>query len=312
MTTPLAIFTYNRPQHIRKLFDSLLQCPRLKECDVYIFCDGVNTPDDRAGAQASREVVHEYARLLENAHVIERDRNFGLARSIVNGVTEVCARYGRVIALEDDFILHPSFLAYMLQSLDQFADDERIAQVAGFTFPINKSPTPDAFFMPITSPWGWATWQRAWELFSWDTQSALAVLDADPGLRARFDLDGSCPFADVLIQIHNGKLDTWDVQWYWRTFSANKLTIYPRQSLVWQNGFDKSATHTKSAWPGIQPPLEAFLQNRWDQSISFPNSVQVDKIAYENLKTYFRHHRSITRLSRIKRILKPVLARLIR
>ena len=110
MKTPLAVFAYNRPQHLRQLFDSLLKCARLDECQVHIFCDGPKKPEQVENVRTVREVAREIASQVKEARLIEREENLGLARSIVTGVTELCELYGRVIVLEDDFILHPFFL----------------------------------------------------------------------------------------------------------------------------------------------------------------------------------------------------------
>jgi acetyltransferase-like isoleucine patch superfamily enzyme len=304
--TPIAIFIYNRPHHLRQLFDSLLQCARLDECQVHIFCDGAKMPEHESGVQAARQSVDEFTLKL-NATVVKRGQNLGLARSIVSGVTELCEQYGRVIVLEDDFILHPFFLDFMLQSLDRYEDDERVAQVAGFTFPINMPDKPDAFFLPLTTSWGWATWQRAWKLFSWETESALQILDADLQMRARFDLDGAYPYSDMLHLAAQGKVDSWAIRWYWHTFEVDKLTHYPRRSLVWQNGFDESATHTTAVRLGLQTSINDFLQEQWHNPISFPDIVQADKIAFNKLKNFLRSESSRTPLTRLKGILKRIL-----
>lgn len=310
--TPIAIFLYNRPDHARQLFDSLLNCSRLEECDVYAFCDGIKKPEHKSGVQAARAVIHEFKPRLNNAHIIEREQNLGLARSVVNGVTELCEQFGRIIVLEDDFILHPYFLDFMLQSLDRYVDDEQVAQVAGFTFPIDAPEKPDAFFLPLTTSWGWATWQRAWNFFSWDTHTVLETLDADPQLRARFDLDGAYSYTDMMRLAAEGQLDSWAIRWYWHTFSANKFTLYPRQSLVWQNGFDETATHTTAAWSGLQVSMDDFLQEQWHTPTSFPDTVQTDEIAYDNLKKFLRREQGRTTLIRLKGILKRILLRLVK
>jgi len=309
--TPVAVFLYNRPDHARQLLDSLLNCTRLEECDVYLFCDGVKKPEHAAGVRAARAVAREFASRLK-AKVIEREQNLGLARSSVSGVTELFQQHGRVVVLEDDFILHPFFLDFMLQSLDRYVDDERVAQVAGFTFPIKTPEKSDSFFLPLISSWGWATWHRAWKLFSWDMRAALEMLDANPQLRARFSLDDTYPFADIMRLAAEGQVDSWAIRWYWQTFSAHKLTLYPRRSLVWQNGFDETATNTKGAWHGMQAPLNRFIQKRWEHSISFPSSVQVDEIAFESLKTFYRRGSSGRPLARLKRMLKRVLVWLVK
>jgi hypothetical protein len=304
--TPIVIFAYNRPRHLRQLFDSLLQCARLDECQVYIFCDGAKRPEHESGVQAARQCVDEFTLKL-NATVVKREQNLGLARSIVSGVTELCEQYGRVIVLEDDFILHPFFLNFMLQSLDRYADEERVVQIAGFTFPIKTPPKPDAFFLSLTTSWGWATWQRAWKLFSWETESALQILDADLQMRARFDLDGAYPYSDMLRLVVKGKVDSWATRWYWITFTANKLTLYPRRSLVWQNGFDEAATNTSAERSGVQASLNDFLQEEWHTPISFPDTVQANEIAFDVLKKILRREPPHTPLTRLNRILKRKL-----
>lgn len=309
--TPIAIFLYNRPDHARQLFDSLLKCSRLEECKVYVFCDGAKNPQHANTVQAAREVVHEYSSSLK-AEVFEREQNLGLAHSIVNGVTELCKQYGRAIVLEDDFILHPFFLDFMLQSLDRYADDERVAQVAGFTFPIDTPEKPDAFFLPLTTSWGWATWQRGWNLFSWDTGSALESLNADPQLQARFNLHGAYPYADMMRLTAEGKMDSWAIRWYWHTFLANKLTLYPHRSLVWQNGFDLAATNTTGLWSGLQKQVNEFLAESWSNPLLFPEIVQTDETAFQKLENFLRRKRSYSLMAHLPGTLKRKLTRLVK
>lgn len=310
MKTPIAVFSYNRPQHLRQLISSLLNCARLDECQVYIFCDGAKKSEHEEAVRESRRVVREFAPQLYNVIVVEREHNLGLARSIVSGVTDLCEQYGRVIVLEDDFILHPFFIEFMLQSLDRYADDERVAQVAGFTFPIDMPAKPDAFFLPLTTSWGWATWQRAWKLFSWETESALKILDSDPKICAQFDLDGLYLFSDMLRLAAEGKVDSWAIRWYWRTYVANKLTLYPRSSLVWQNGFDPSATNTTSAGLEPQPPLDEFMRKQWCSPLLYSDKVREETAAFEKLKKFLRHRSSHSLRVHPKELLKRFLSRL--
>src|SRR5258706_6040086 len=306
--TPIAIFLYKRSDHARQLLDSWQRCSRLNECDIFIFCDGVKNSIDLADVQETRSVAREFA-TRHNTSIQERKQNMGLAHSIVGGVSQLCMQYGRVIVLEEDFILHPFFLDFMLQSLDYYADEDDISQVTGFSFPINESPKPDAFFMPIISIWGWATWQRAWDLFSWDTLPALETLSSDPKLRYKFNLDNAYPYADMMRLVAEGQLDAWAILWYWQTFSANKLTLFPRQSLVWQNGFDEAAVHTKGAWPGMQEPIGKILEVKWEQHVSFPISVQTNEMAFKDLKSFLRYRSQNTYPLRLKGMLKRVFSR---
>jgi hypothetical protein len=312
--TPVAIFTYNRPEHARQLFLSLLNCARLEECKIYIYCDGARKPEHVAGVLVSRQVVHEFAPRLNNACVIEHEENIGVDHSIVNGVTELCTKYGRVVVLEDDVMLHPLFLDFMLQSLDRYADDEEVAQVAGYLAPIHPEVEADTFFLPLTTSCGWATWKRAWELFSWDIELALAELSVDSHLRARFDLDGVYPYYALLQSTEREETDIWDIRWYWHTFRQEKLTLYPHRSLVWVGGFDNLATHTKSEEIPMfyDQSFDFILQGNWNNSVSFPDITQTDAIAFNKLKNLILYNPSRALLVRLKGKLRRILTWLVK
>jgi hypothetical protein len=67
--------------------------------------------------------------------LVERERNFGLARSIIDGVSQVLGSHGRVIVVEDDLLLSPHFLRYMNDGLALYADNERVASIHGYRYP---------------------------------------------------------------------------------------------------------------------------------------------------------------------------------
>ncbi len=46
MIAPIIIFAYNRPAHLRRLIDSLLQNPESADTDLIIYADGAKNPDD--------------------------------------------------------------------------------------------------------------------------------------------------------------------------------------------------------------------------------------------------------------------------
>jgi len=189
--TPVALFIYNRPAHTKLVLDSLSRCRRLDECLLRIYCDGPKRPEDSTAVGEARQVAREWAARL-HAEVIERETNLGLAQSVISGVSELCASYGRVIVVEDDFILSPSFLDYMLLALDRYADEPKVYQISGYMYPIQHATKPDAFFLPLTTTWGWATWARAWQIFDGNAGDAGNLL-RDPEVRRRFNLDDAIP-----------------------------------------------------------------------------------------------------------------------
>lgn len=239
--TPIALFTYNRPTHTDRALNSLSKCDRLNECILYIFCDGIKKPEHKEGVETTRSVVSEWAKKL-NANVINRENNLGLAKSIVTGVTDLCKTYRKVIVLEDDLIVSPDFIDYMLQGLEKYQNEANVYQISGYMFPVDNPDTPDAFFLPLTTTWGWATWERAWKIFDWHPLEYEKLL-ADKKTKNAFDLDDSYPYSKMLKDRMNGENDSWGILWWFAVFKANGLVLYPKKSLVVNNGFDGTGTH---------------------------------------------------------------------
>jgi hypothetical protein len=288
--TPVAVFLYNRPAHARLLLESLSRCRRLDECLLRIYCDGAKGAEHSAAVTATRDVAREWATRL-NAELIERETNLGLARSIVSGVSELCDSYGRVIVVEDDFSLNASFLDYMLSALDRYADEANVYQVSGYMYPVQHAPKPDAFFLPVTTTWGWATWSRAWQIFDWDAADAEERL-RDPEVRRRFDLNDAYPYAEMLERKLRGEIDSWGILFWWAVFKANGLVLHPRKSLVWNGGFDESGTHCgDQAWS--THALAEIADESWaTKSFQFPEQVAVDELAFGKVVRFLRSEQS--------------------
>jgi GT2 family glycosyltransferase len=84
--SPIALFVYNRPHHTYKTLESLIANTEFSNSPLYMFCDGAKRKKD-IPVQATRELIHSYE--LDNATIIEREENMGLANSIVTRVTEL-------------------------------------------------------------------------------------------------------------------------------------------------------------------------------------------------------------------------------
>ena len=240
-TAPIVLFVYNRPEHTRRTVEALQKNDLAEESDLIIFSDAAkNTEADR-----SVQEVREYIGTIggfKSVRVVSRDSNFGLARSIIDGVTSICGQYGRVIVLEDDLVTSPYFLRFMNEALDIYRDDRRVSGIHGYWYPVD-SPVPKTFFLRGASCWGWATWSHAWELFENDGAITLAELRRR-GLTKHFDLDGAFPYIWLLKEQIAGKNNSWAIRWHAAMFLANRLQLSPGTSLVRNIGFDGSGIHS--------------------------------------------------------------------
>jgi hypothetical protein len=238
---PIALFVYSRPVHTRRTVEALLKNEPAAESDLFIFSDAPKKPEAAESVRKVRDYIQTIAG-FKSVKIIERDKNWGLANSIIDGVTSVVNQYGRIIVLEDDLITSPHFLEYANTALERYQDDGRVMQISGHMFPTEFSTTADAVFLQMTTSWGWATWSRAWQHFDPESQG-FAQLRADGALRKRFNLDGAYDYFSILEAQLAGRVDSWAVRWHLSVFMRGGLTLFPVRSLVENFGFDGSGTH---------------------------------------------------------------------
>jgi hypothetical protein len=237
---PVALFAYKRLHHLQRTVESLLRNAEAKVTEVHVYCDGPKTERDRDAVEGVRQYVATITGFAA-VHTTFRDRNLGLAQSIINGVSEVLGQYGRIIVLEDDLVLSPFFLRYMNQALECYAEDEEVASIHGYCYP-SDIPLPDTFFIRGADCWGWATWSRGWAHFEPDGRRLLEDLRSRH-LSDAFDFDRSFPYTRMLEDQVGGCNDSWAIRWYASCFLKGMFTLYPGHSLVENIGTDASGTH---------------------------------------------------------------------
>jgi hypothetical protein len=237
---PVSLFVYNRLDHTHQTIEALQKNILSDETNLFIFSDA---PKNKEQADAVYE-VRNYIKTIDgfkSVTIVERNSNFGLARSIIEGVTSIVNEYGRVIVLEDDLVTSPYFLQFMNDGLDLYELNEDVASIHGYVYPIDG--LPETFFMRGADCWGWATWKEKWALFEPDGTVLLDELKRK-NLTKRFDFNGAYAFTQMLIDQIDGKNNSWAVRWHASAFLKNKYTLYPGKSLVLNIGHDGSGTHS--------------------------------------------------------------------
>ena len=237
---PIALFVFKRPDHTSRVLEALRLNNELQRSPLYIFSDGPRGPGDLEGVMDVRVLVSAFDH--PNKIVVSSERNSGLAKSIVGGVSRLCEEYGKVIVLEDDLIVSPVFLKFMNDALEFYESDERIMQISGHMFPARLNGDRDALLLPLVTSWGWATWSRAWKSYEEDEVAAKVFLKSYRW-RVAFDFGGSYPFSQMLARRMNGVNNSWAVWWYFSVFRLGGLGVFPTRTLVNNVGFDGSGTH---------------------------------------------------------------------
>lgn len=250
---PVALFAYRRPQHLERTVAALQRNPLAARTPLYVFCDGPVDEQARAGCREVRRFVRSIGG-FRSVQVIEREYNWGLARSIIDGVTELCRAHARVVVLEDDIVVSPHFLAYMNDALDCYREDDSVMSVGSYMFPVARA-LPETFFFRVTDCWGWGVWKRTWDLFEPDGGKLLGAIDRR-GLRAQFDLGGAYDYYGMLEAQTRNENDSWAVRWYATALLYGRLTLYPGRSLTVNIGHDGSGTHGRLSSEFAVPPAD--------------------------------------------------------
>ena len=121
MYSPILLFVYNRPEHTRRVIESLQANAEAAESRLFIYADQARSEADRPSVDEVRRYIRNIGG-FKQVTLIERAENWGLARNIIDGVTTQVNAYGRVIVLEDDLVVSPYFLRFMNDALEVYKD----------------------------------------------------------------------------------------------------------------------------------------------------------------------------------------------
>jgi len=273
---PIAVFLYKRPAHAAAVLKSLQNCRLSEKSFLRIYCDGPKSVADQPAVDEVRRIARS-EKWCGQVEIVERSENWGLSKSIRTGVGELCDRFGKVVVVEDDLDLHPSFLEYMNRGLTAYADEPRVMQISGYAFPFAAENEEDAYFLPMGSCWGWGTWDRAWKLLD-SSDRLYRKLKSDSILRKKFDWDGAYAYFDMLEKQLAGNLDSWGIFWHQTVFEHDGLVLMPNETLVCNRGADGSGTHV--ALDGHQDRMGQMEVRK------FPNKIAESSVMRERMRKY--------------------------
>lgn len=241
-TTPVVLFAYNRPYALQRTVTALAAADLASETDLMIRIDGPRNASDADKVEAVREVALS-TRGFRHVDVIYSERNQGLGPSVIQGIERVLDFSETVIVLEDDLVVSKGFLVYMNQALRQYAGNDSVFSVCGYTNRVNlpEGYGADAYFAPRSSSWGWATWRDRWRSVDWNPTPASWQKHA----RA-FNRWGGSDCSKMLRDWMEGKNRSWAIRFCYSQFLQGKTALFPVRSLVDPSaGFEGDGTNCR-------------------------------------------------------------------
>ena len=239
---PIILFVYNRPEHTKKTVDALKLNQLASDSLLFIFSDGYKNEKDLKSVNQVRDCISHISGFKE-IKITLREKNIGLADSVISGVREVIEKYGKTIVLEDDIVTSPYFLIFMNEALNFYEDDKRIYSISGYNFPIK---IPESYLNKVyislrPSSWGWSTWKDRWEKVDWNL-SKDDLSTNNKTLNSLLDKAGK-DLAPMLLKSIEGKISSWAVRFAYVQIKNNAYSILPVKSLTKNMGADASGTN---------------------------------------------------------------------
>ena len=242
MLAPIVLFTYNRPVHTRKTIEALGKNYLATKSDLIIYSDGWKNEIDRAKV----EEVRTYLKTItgfKSVIIHEKEKNSGLAPSLIAGISEILATNEKIIVVEDDLVTSPYALTFLNDALEIYKNDKNVGTIHAHVE--NIKGLPELFFYNKSGCLVWATWARVWKEVSFDGEKLLQEIISQKRAH-EFNINGSYPYTETLKEQIEGKNSSWAILVYASLFLKNKLTLYSGESLVQHIGYD-TGTHEGGA-----------------------------------------------------------------
>lgn len=281
--TPIILFIYNRPNHTKQTLEALSNNTLASQSDLFIFADGPKNTASKEQLESIKQTrkVAASENWCKSVTLIESETNKGLARSIIEGVTEIINKYGKAIILEDDIITGKYFLEYMNEALEKYQGNKEVWHVTGWRNPIKHTKKNKAYFYPTMDCWSWATWADRWQNYKKDAAYYKSIFT--DSMKKAFNIDGADPYMWLQIEENiSGKINTWAIFWYATIFLKHGLCIAPTTSLCKNIGLDNSGVHcSENQAQTIETSIDYKITN-------FPKRVHINTLEYKRNKNFLR------------------------
>jgi hypothetical protein len=242
-STIIAVFCYKRAAKLKTSMEALLRNPECASLEIIFFCDGYKGEKDREAVLETRKYIDSLTG-FKKIHKQYREKNYTTGPNFHAALTYLSQHYSRFIVVEDDVVVAPNFLKYMLDALNFYNTESSVFAVSGYSFPLDTNQYDyDTVVHKRFCSYGWGSWGAKVAKVKWDAQSLTNYVRTVPHFKKRLNKEGMDLYRMVLKQI-SGKISTWDIQMQVHVAINQMNVIYPVVSKTTNIGFDNESTNT--------------------------------------------------------------------
>lgn len=241
--TVIGVFCYKRAAKLKASMEALLKNPECKQMEVIFFCDGHKGDRDLPGVTATREYINSLTG-FKKVHKHFRERNLSTGPNFFAGLNHLRDNYEQFIVVEDDLVVTPNYIKYMLDALDFYRNEPSVFCISGFAFPLKKNGYAyDTVIHERFCSYGWASWGAKVKGVIWDREGLQNLLNTTPNFKAHLNKQG-LDLSRMLNKQISGAISTWDIQMQVHVARHRMKVVYPVLSKAHNIGFDNESTNT--------------------------------------------------------------------
>ena len=277
LQTPVSVFFYRRPEHLRKVMAKIREA---RPAVLFGVSDGPKPENEeiRKGVEESRKVFREMIDWPCRWELLERETNLGSYLSVSRGLDWVFEEVNETIILEDDTVPDLTFFRFTAELLEKYRENERIGAVCGNNYDDSKNWTSEGSYRLTRyhHSWGWGTWKRAWKCFDREEKLLSEIPKIKKENWMKLSRREWAYWERCFQRTYARKLDAWDYRWTLSLWENHMYCIIPKANLVRNIGFGAKATHT------VERKF-ANLEMHHVQSMTFPLHMPQEKAPNELL-----------------------------
>lgn len=309
--TPVLFIIFNRADTAQKVFTAIRA---MRPKYLYIAADGPRPthPDDARKCRITREVVETIDWPCEVKRLYQEE-NLGCGKGPSTAITWFFENVPEGIIIEDDCLPTPGFFRFCAELLERYRYDTRVMEIGGNNFePAERRGKEFSYFFSArTYIWGWATWRRAWNLYSFEMKHYPEIKRKgylNDYFYHKYEQEHYDYIHEKMFVGDNitSRKTVWDYQWQFTIMINSGVVIVPEANLVTNLGFGDAASNTSDP-QGAGHNLKA---EKLDFPLRHPDVMMIDHKRDDWYFNFICTSRAFRFRSRIKNLIPRPLFRM--
>jgi len=279
LEVPILFIIFNRPESTKKVFEAIRKA---KPTKLFIAADAPRYPlkNEYELCEQARTIIQQIDWNCD-VKTFFQESNLGVGRGGMEGINWFFQHVEAGIILEDDCVPLDDFFTFCAEGLQRFQDDSSVMMLAGTNYLMGEHSTIQGYYKSsFYAIWGWATWRRAWRLYSYDlsawgssiTYKELKKFFGNKLIAQRW--------ATMFDDIKTKHLEAWDIQWVFACVKNSGHCLSIPYNLISNIGIVGGHSNGNKAWVHEMPYQKTDVINCLKRELSQAQTKALDLQVY--------------------------------